>query len=165
MMHTAQFATLAQVVAHYNAIPAVVTGIDPRLTRPGPGGPMPQRLNLNAQQQADLVAFLQTLTGSSIYTAAKWSDPFDTAGELGLVVLPQEGVAMEPFEDVGGPMMRLTMTAVPNVEYIFQTSGDLTEWQDTPVTAAADGTVEVEVPVAEGGMQAYYRFAYLAAGL
>lgn len=165
MMHTAQFATLAQVVAHYNAIPAVVTGIDPRLTRPGPGGPAPQRLNLTTQQQSDLVAFLQTLTGTSIYTAAKWSNPFDAAGELGMVVLPQEGVAMEPFEDVGGPMMRLSMTAVPNVEYIFQTSSDLTEWEDTPVTAAADGTVEVEVPMAGGGTQAYYRFAYLAGGL
>ncbi|MCU0795684.1 MAG: hypothetical protein MUF31_07075 [Akkermansiaceae bacterium] len=165
MMHTAQFATLAQVIAHYNAIPAVVQGIDPRLTRPGPGGPQPQRLNLTTNQQNDIAAFLRTLTGSSVYTAAKWSSPFDPSGALGLIVLPSEGVRMTPHSDPGGPMMRVSMTAVPNVTYVFQSSVNLSDWDETPVTAAANGTVEVLVPVDPAEGQAYYRFAYLAGGL
>ncbi|NJR41547.1 MAG: hypothetical protein HC767_01670 [Akkermansiaceae bacterium] len=35
MMHDASFATLDQVIAHYNAIPADNTNLDPRLRRPG----------------------------------------------------------------------------------------------------------------------------------
>ena len=163
-MHTAQFATLAQVVAHYNTIPAVVTGLDPRLTRPGPGGPTPQRLNLTAGQQNDLVAFLRTLTGTAVYTAEKWSDPFEVPGVLGLVVLPEQGLTMEPEQVGGQPMMRVSMTAVPNVAYVFQSSTGLDSWDDTPVTAGPDGRVEVLVPVDPQEEAAFYRFAYVATG-
>ena len=139
-MHTGQFATLEQVIAHYNAIPAVVQGLDPRLIRPGG---QPQRLNLSAQQQADLAAFLRTLTGSAIYTDPKWSDPFDAAGQLSLVVLPTDGLEMT-FSGTGESReATVAMSAVPNVDYFFQWSGDLDEWDSLPVTADATGRIEV----------------------
>ena len=53
-MHDGSSATLADVVAHY-----VTGGID----RPS-RSPMIMPLDLSAQEQADLVAFMQTLTGS-----------------------------------------------------------------------------------------------------
>lgn len=81
LMHNGAFTTMEDVVDHYNTI-VPVQGIDPRLM---PGN-NPQQLQLTAQEKANLVAFLKTLTGSNIYTDARWSDPFDNSGSL--TVLP-----------------------------------------------------------------------------
>jgi cytochrome c peroxidase len=73
-MHSANFATLANVIGHYNNIlirPGNTT-IDPRLT---PNG-NPQRLNISTTERSDLIAFLSTLNGTALYSAAKWSNPF-----------------------------------------------------------------------------------------
>ena len=40
------------------------------------GGGNGQNLDLTDQEKAALVAFLKTLSGSSIYTDERWSDPF-----------------------------------------------------------------------------------------
>lgn len=160
-MHTAEFATIEQVIAHYNAIPAVVPGLDRRLTRPGPGTPQPQQLNLSAQERADLAAFLRTLTGSAIYTDPKWSDPFTESGALSLVVLPTDRLELG-FEGEGeGRIAIVGMQAVPNVEYLFQWSDDLDGWESLVVTAGADGRIEVEIGAPESEGQAFYRFAYV----
>ncbi|AWI26107.1 cytochrome-c peroxidase [Flavobacterium pallidum] len=74
-MHTGEFATLEEVIAHYNLIelnPAN-TNLDPKLR---PGG-MAQNLNITAQEKDALISFLKTLTGSDVYTNAKWSNPFN----------------------------------------------------------------------------------------
>lgn len=83
LMHDGSLATLRNVIDHYNAIqvPAVqpergnfLSGLDNRLNGgPGNNG---QRLNLTETEKANLEAFLRTLTGSSIYSDAKLSDPF-----------------------------------------------------------------------------------------
>lgn len=162
-MHTGDFATIEQVIAHYNSIPAIVPGLDNRLIRgggPGGGDPQPQRLNLSAQQQADLAAFLRTLTGSALYTDPKWSDPFDAEGQLALVVLPQGGMQMS-FSGTGETReVSVVMTAVPNVEYLFQWSDDLDEWDSVPVTADATGRIEVGMGAPESQVRGFYRFAY-----
>ncbi len=72
LMHNASFGAVQGVIAHYNAIPAATTNIDPRLT---PGG-NPQKLNLSSIEKANLFTFIKTLTGSNVYTDPKWSDPF-----------------------------------------------------------------------------------------
>jgi cytochrome c peroxidase len=83
-MHDGSLASLEAVIAHYNAIPqraaapAVRQTVDPRLL---PGG-NPQRLQLTAQQTADIVAFLKTLSGPAVHTGEQWSDPFDSEGNL-----------------------------------------------------------------------------------
>ena len=64
--------TLLDVINHYDSIPANNPNIDPRLR---PGGDL-QRLRLTAQEKANLVAFIRTLTGTDVYTNPKWSNPF-----------------------------------------------------------------------------------------
>lgn len=161
-MHDGSKATLAEVVAHYNTIPAIVTGLDPRLTRRGPGGapPQPQNLNLSPQSQEDLVAFLETLSGSLLYTDAKWSDPFTAENELSLIVLPDDSLEMEMNQDNGNFSITLSTVAVPNMDYLFQQSEDLSMWSDTIVTADANGNLSVEVTPPTSDTQWFYRFAY-----
>jgi cytochrome c peroxidase len=83
-MHDGSFATLNDVLDHYNAIPFEVTDaqilptVDPLLL---PGG-NPQRLELTSEERTDILNFLGTLTGSAIYTDSRWSDPFDANGNL-----------------------------------------------------------------------------------
>jgi len=64
-MHNAAFDNLLAVVDHYDEIPAVVTGIDNRLTT-GRRNPEPQSLNLSDADKNALVAFMETLTGKSL---------------------------------------------------------------------------------------------------
>ena len=80
-MHDGSLTTLRDVIDHYNSITEPATEppltefrqtIDNRLNRNG----NPQRLNLTEAEKQQLEAFLLTLTGSNVYTDAKWSDPF-----------------------------------------------------------------------------------------
>jgi len=80
-MHDGSQADLAAVVAHYNEIPVpadadardeFLATIDPILLDEGNA----ERLNLSQVQRQQLVAFLRTLSGTSVYTDTKYSDPF-----------------------------------------------------------------------------------------
>lgn len=66
------FNTLLEVINHYDSIPQNNPQLDPRLR---PGGNL-QRLRLTAQEKGNLIAFIRTLTGTSVYTDSRWSDPF-----------------------------------------------------------------------------------------
>jgi cytochrome c peroxidase len=74
MMHTANFATLQNVIGHYGSIntPPGNTRLDPRLRPNGFG----QQLNLTANEVQSVIAFIKTLTGRAVYTDTRWSDPF-----------------------------------------------------------------------------------------
>ena len=74
MMHTGVFTTMQQVIGHYGNINVAPgnTNLDPRLR---PGG-NPQRLNVTAAEVQNIVAFMKTLTGTNVYTDAKWKSPF-----------------------------------------------------------------------------------------
>jgi cytochrome c peroxidase len=74
-MHDGRFATLEQVVAHYNNGIQNHPNLDQSLRTPGPNG-QPIRLNLNPQQQGDIIAFLNTLTDNQFLTDVKYGDPF-----------------------------------------------------------------------------------------
>jgi cytochrome c peroxidase len=73
-MHDGRFATLEEVVEHYNSGIKAHPNLSPVLRTPNNGGPV--RLNLNNTQKSALVAFLKTLTDHSIASEVKWSDPF-----------------------------------------------------------------------------------------
>ena len=79
-MHDGRFATLEQVVEFYNSGVVNHPNLSPALRNPPgpPGSPPPavRRLNLTAQQKTDLVAFLKTLTDTSVTTDTKFQDPF-----------------------------------------------------------------------------------------
>jgi cytochrome c peroxidase len=59
---------------HYDALYTfgANTNLDPRLT-PGGNG---QQLNIKATEVNALIAFIKTLTGTTVYTDPKWSSPF-----------------------------------------------------------------------------------------
>ena len=82
-MHDGRFATLREVVAHYDAEvqphPFLdMTLLDRRLAVTG--GPVrPVRLNLTGAEIDALVAFLHTLTDTAFLTALKFADPFAPA--------------------------------------------------------------------------------------
>lgn len=72
-MHDGRFATLADVVEHYNS--GILSGpeLDPRLIQPN-GTPI--QLNLTASDKAAIVAFLMTLDDPTLATDARFSSPF-----------------------------------------------------------------------------------------
>jgi len=71
-MHDGRFATLADVIEHYDSGVQAHPNLDNRLQRNG----LPRQLNLSAQDKTDLIAFLQTLTDDVFLTEEKFSDPF-----------------------------------------------------------------------------------------
>lgn len=74
MMHDGSFTSLEAVIEHYNTIPQepINTNLDLRLK---PNGFF-QKLQLTDVEKQALVAFLKTLSGTSVYTEKKWSNPF-----------------------------------------------------------------------------------------
>ena len=72
-MHDGRFATLAEVVEHYNSGVQAGPALDNRLA--GPNG-VPRRLNLTVAEKSALIAFLNTLTDTTLTTDAKFSSPF-----------------------------------------------------------------------------------------
>ena len=72
-MHDGRFASLAEVVEHYNSGVQAGPALDNRLA--GPNG-VPRRLNLTPAEKAALVAFLNTLTDTALATDTKFSTPF-----------------------------------------------------------------------------------------
>ena len=72
-MHDGRFATLEQVVEHYNSGIKAHPTLSPAL-QDANGNPV--QLNLTRSQKAALVAFLKTLTDNSVSTETKWSNPF-----------------------------------------------------------------------------------------
>lgn len=72
-MHDGRFSTLEEVVEHYNSGIQNHPTLSPAL---GDVNGNPVRLNLTKAEKAALVAFLKTLTDSSVNTEVKWSNPF-----------------------------------------------------------------------------------------
>jgi hypothetical protein len=72
-MHDGRFATLEEVIEHYNSGVQAHPTLSAALQNPD-GSPL--RLNLTETQKSALVAFLKTLTDASIATEEKWSNPF-----------------------------------------------------------------------------------------
>ncbi len=151
-MHDGGFATLAEVINHYNAIPGDNTNLDPRLRRPGGGV---RNLGLSQTQKDDLAAFLRTLTGSAVYTDEKWSDPFNAQNLLSLIVLPSDAVEIAVL---GDGTATIACQAAAGLIYHLESSPDLKEWtQIEPLTADAAGRCESLITVS--GTR-FYRFTY-----
>lgn len=72
-MHDGRFATLEEVVEHYNSGIQAHPTLSPALTDAN-GNPV--RLNFTVAEKAALVAFMKTLTDNSVSSETKWSNPF-----------------------------------------------------------------------------------------
>ncbi|WP_299464208.1 cytochrome c peroxidase [uncultured Microscilla sp.] len=73
-MHDGRFATLEQVIEHYNSGVKAHPALDNRLKAPGTN--QPKRLNLTAAEKTAVVAFLNTLTDNTFINDEKFADPF-----------------------------------------------------------------------------------------
>lgn len=74
-MHDGRFATLEDVVEHYNSGVQMHPNLHNFLKHPHNPN-QPKRLNLSSQEKAALVAFLRTLTDETFIAEVKFSDPF-----------------------------------------------------------------------------------------
>lgn len=72
-MHDGRFATLEEVIEHYNSGIKAHPNLAPPLKDPN-GNPI--RLNLTQAQKSALLAFLKTLTDNTVASDPKWSNPF-----------------------------------------------------------------------------------------
>ena len=68
-MHDGRFATLEEVINHYDFGGVVSSTIDPLMKHVGTG------LNLTAQEKQDLLNFLKTLTDDDFLTNPAFSEP------------------------------------------------------------------------------------------
>jgi cytochrome c peroxidase len=73
-MHDGRFATLEDVVEHYNSGIQNHPNLDNRLRQGG----APRRMNFSEQDKRDLIAFMLTLTDETYITQEKFSNPFIT---------------------------------------------------------------------------------------
>lgn len=77
-MHDGRFATLQDVIEHYDHGVKVTPTLDPFMTKNFPDLQQGDRreLGLTPQEKADLLAFLKTLTDESILTDPRYASPF-----------------------------------------------------------------------------------------
>jgi cytochrome c peroxidase len=69
-MHDSRFGTLEEVIDHYNSGIKLSPSLDAALQ-----ATMGTGLRLTAQNKADLVAFLNTLTDNTLATDSRYTDP------------------------------------------------------------------------------------------
>jgi cytochrome c peroxidase len=153
MMHNGVHASIADVINHYNQIPGDNTNLDQRLRRPGGNV---QNLNLTQQQKDQLAAFLRTLSGTNVYTDAKWSNPFNASNELTLIILPDNASSIARYND---NTLTLSLRAAPNLSYRMEKSTNLTDWDFVEnVSVGASGSAERIVPIT--AENTFFRFSY-----
>ena len=75
-MHDGRFATLAEVVDHYNSGVQAHPNLARQLRNRGGGPVQPRRLNLTQNEMDAMVAFMRTLTDNEFITSERFSDPF-----------------------------------------------------------------------------------------
>jgi cytochrome c peroxidase len=75
-MHDGRFATLEEVIEHYNSGIQKTENLSWSLRSFDGNNDEPVRMNLTAQDKSDLIAFLQTMTDEKFINDPKFSDPF-----------------------------------------------------------------------------------------
>jgi len=155
-MHDASLATLGDVIDHYDSIDGVNPDLDGRLAGGGGG----QQLNLTATQKAQLVAFLKTLTGNSVYEDTKFSNPFDENDQISLVVLPLNAGNLQFSGSGEDRQVMVTSSGVPNVDYTLQSSTNLKDWTDTPLQADSAGILTAIAAAPSSAPEQFFRITY-----
>jgi cytochrome c peroxidase len=75
-MHDGRFATLREVIDHYDHGVQDSPDLD-SLLRDGLNAGLPKRLNLSEEDKDALEAFLRTMTDDAFLSDPKFSDPFE----------------------------------------------------------------------------------------
>ena len=90
-MHDGSILSLEEVIEHYNLItwdPLVNPDLDNKLKMGGPNG-TGQNLNLTQNEKDQLLAFLKTLSGTHVYSAEEYSNPFGANDSLSFTYIPE----------------------------------------------------------------------------
>lgn len=133
LMHNGSVTSFPALIAHYNTVVQVAgnTDLDPRLQ--GPGGD----LQLTPTESQDLINFLETLTGSAIYTDEKWSDPFDANGEIEIIPLLTTALSNQDemeFTLYPNPVLaslKVRSTVIVKTVHIYNVAGQLVYFNET----------------------------------
>ncbi len=131
-MHDGRFETLDDVVRHYDAGIESSPGLDLRLR--GRDG-QPLRMGFNAAERAALVAFLHTLTDSSLATDPRWADPFParaTADPAGSDTPRFDRLGPDPVRDTAAFRLRLAAPAHVQVDVVSATGLHVATLLDGP---------------------------------
>ncbi|MFK7948746.1 MAG: cytochrome c peroxidase [Saprospiraceae bacterium] len=132
-MHDGRFATLEDVVEHYNSGIQAHPTLSPALTDVN-GNPV--QLNFTTTEKAALVAFLKTLTDNTIATEPKWSDPFDAS-------LPVELAVFRGQTTTNGILLQWqTLSEINNESFTIEKSLDGKTWQNLTTIEGAGFTIE-----------------------
>lgn len=132
-MHDGRFATLEDVVEHYNSGIQAHPTLSPALTDNN-GNPI--QLNFTTTEKAALVAFLKTLTDNTIATEPKWSNPFD-------ISLPVELAVFTGRATKNGILLQWqTLSEVNNKSFTVEKSLDGKIWQTLTIIEGAGFTTE-----------------------
>jgi cytochrome c peroxidase len=75
-MHDGRFATLREVIDHYDHGVQKSAEVDYTLLMGSPAGPVPLQMNLTEDDKAALEAFLRLLTDNALLTDPRFADPF-----------------------------------------------------------------------------------------
>lgn len=145
LMHTGSFTTIDQVLNHYSQVPQnpLNTNLDPKLA--GPGG----NLQLNQAQKNALIAFLRTLSGTNIYTDAKWSDPFDASGNpMGSLtsIAKRESLAVSLYPNPVQDLLQVNILPGDYLVRIMNAGGQLL------LSTKIDGAQLIDLSGAERGL-------------
>jgi cytochrome c peroxidase len=134
-MHDGRFATLEEVVEHYNSGIQAHPTLSPALTDTN-GDPV--RLNFTTSEKAALVAFLKTLTDNSIATEPKWSDPFSAA-------LPVELIAFSGKVEGEGILLEWqTLSETNNQSFTVEKSEDGENWRTLTSVEGAGNSLKLQ---------------------
>ncbi len=130
-MHDGRFATLEQVVEHYNSGIQPHPTLSPALTDPN-GNPV--RLNFTATQKAAMVAFLHTMTDVSVANEQKWSNPF-----LGALPLTFVDIIAKPSGS-GIELQWQTANEINHDFFIVEKSIDAKTWKSLTVVQSEENS-------------------------
>ena len=103
---------------------------------------------------------IKTLTGNAVYEDTKFSDPLDENDQISLVMLPVETGEMQFTGSGEDRQVMVTSKGVPNVEYILQSSTNLKDWIDTPMTADSAGILAAMAAAPASDSKRFFRITY-----
>jgi cytochrome c peroxidase len=126
LMHNGIFSTIDQALNHYNLVPQNPNNnnLDPRLQ--GPGG----NLGLNQNEKDAIAAFLNTLTGSTIYTDERWSNPFDENGNITILpntaeIISPDATKLNVFPNPANEFIQVQFNVVGSKVTIYNAQGSI----------------------------------------
>ncbi|MFK7808814.1 MAG: cytochrome c peroxidase [Saprospiraceae bacterium] len=155
-MHDGRFATLEEVIDHYNSGVQNHTNLNSSLMDDG----LPQQLNLTEIEKEDVINFLMTLTDSVLMNDVKFSDPFNIPLPIELLSFTARLIDNEEV------LLHWSTSFELNTEkYVIQKSKDGRSFENIgEVRAAGESRIVEEYSFIDKtplNGQSYYRFEQL----